>query len=228
MKKLVMAAAVFSGLSLFGMESDSPVPNKFDTYVRRSATEVAAGRNYDDFSTQPFKERLLEEVGDDQTALKAFELFYTRYFVKVWKYWKKNNGHMRSDNAERFLDLLALAAPIMNLNESDRMYVKEIVDTVGSNSYVDYYKPRFPQFCCEMYFCIAWDTKNKGGTINPDILLSRICENVSADIANYQTWPLNEEMLKLMIIFGCGEDIGVMDCRFDFYIKWIDGKDSTE
>jgi hypothetical protein len=234
MKKLVMAAAVFSGLSLFGMEGGSPVSNEFDTYVRGWATEVTSPlsereeRDYDDFSTQPFKERLLKEIGDDQAALKAFELFHAHDFVELWKHWKENKGHMLPDNAARFLDLSALAAPIININESDRIYVKEIVDTVGSKSYVDYYMPKFPQFCCEMFFCIAWDTDQNDCCKNQNELLSRLCKKVSANIANHQEWVLSKEMLKLMILFGCGEDIGEMHCKFDFYIKWIDGKDSTK
>jgi hypothetical protein len=142
--------------------------------------------------------------------------------VELWKYLKKNKKHMLPDNAARFLDLSALAARIINVNESDRIYVKEIVDAVGRRNYVPYYLPKFPQFCCEMFFCLAADTDDHHG------LPSRLCQNVSSDIANHQKWELSDEMLKLVIFFGSGEDIGEMDCKLDFSIMWIDDKDSTK
>jgi hypothetical protein len=227
MKKLVIAAAVLSSFSSFGMESSSSIPDELGTYVNGWAKEFAGpfseaeGRDWSNFSTKPFTERLQREIGDDPLALHAFKLFHAHDFVELWKYWKENKVHMLRDNVARFLDLSALAARIININESDRIYVKEIVDIVGRKNYIPYYLPRFPQFCCEMFFCLAADTDDHHD------LLSRLCQNVSSDIANHQTWELNDAMLKLMIFFGSGEDIGEMDCNLDFRIMWIDDKDST-
>jgi hypothetical protein len=232
MKKLVVTAALLSCFASFGMESDLPVPNEFDNYVRGWAKGLAdplseiEGRDYDDFSTLPFEERLRKEIGNDPLALEAYNLFLAHDFVELWKYWKENNKRMLPDNAQRFLDLSALAARIININEHDRMYVKEIVDTVGRKSYVEYYMPRFPQFCCEMFFCVAIDTDQKDCAKNQYELLSRLCGNISADIANHQKWELSDE--KVMILFGCGEDVGEIDCKLDFDIMWIDDKDSTK
>jgi hypothetical protein len=63
-----------------------------------------------------------------------------------------------------------------------------------------------------MFSCTAVDT-------NPHELLSCLLRDVSYDIANHQKWKSNENMLKLMIIFGSGEDIGELGYKHDFCIK---------
>jgi hypothetical protein len=232
-KKLVITAtAVLFGFASFGMEKTSR--EKLDDYVCEWSANFTAPfekrckMNYDDFITEPFKAKLREEIGDDSSAQEGFNLFHAHDFVGLWKHWKENNSKMLPENAARFLDLSALATPIINTDENNRLLAGEIVDIVGKEKYNSSYTyiPRFPQFSYEMFFCIMRDTKRS--TSNPEELLSHLCEYICSDIVNNSTWSLIKEEQTLLKIAGCREDIGEMDCIFNFSRMWLEDKDSED
>jgi hypothetical protein len=221
MKKLVIATAVavLSGFASYAMEKTSL--EKLNDYICEWSEELIAPisaerieRECEEFSTDPFKEKLQKEIGDDPLAQDAFKLFHAYDFVGLWKYWEQNNNHMLPNNAARFRDLLALAAPIINDNESDRPIVKKIITLVGKEKCIPYYIPQFPQFGYEMFFCIMKDTE--WGTKNPKESLSRLCEHICYDIADNSIWPLVKEERILLMIVGSREDNGELMCRGRF------------
>ncbi|MDR3180056.1 MAG: hypothetical protein LBT70_04115, partial [Holosporaceae bacterium] len=130
MKKLAIAtAAILYCFASFGMENNLPVQDEFDTYVRGWAKELAAplsereDRDLNEFSTVPFKKKLLDEIGNDSLAQEEFKLFHTHDFVGLWKHWGESRDRMLPNNAEKFRDLLILSAPIINAEKSKEPYV---------------------------------------------------------------------------------------------------------
>jgi hypothetical protein len=233
MKKLVVTAtAVLFGSSLFAMEKNSR--EKLDDYVREWSANFTAPfekrckMNYDDFITEPFKAGLLEEIGDDSSAEEAFNLFHAHDFVGLWKHWKENNSNMLPENAARFLDLSALATPIINTDENNRLFVGEIVDLVGKEKYNSSYTyvPQFPRFSYEMFFCVMVDSDCGAKFLNE--LLSHLCEYICGDISDNSMWSLIEEERNLLEIVGIREDddVGGMDCMSNFGKIWLETKDS--
>jgi hypothetical protein len=93
MKKFAVTAAVPSCFVSFGMGKTTF--DKFNDYVCEWSEELTAlvsadriKRKHSEFSTDLFKEKLREEIGNDTLAQEAFKLFHGRDFVGLWKHWK--------------------------------------------------------------------------------------------------------------------------------------------
>ncbi|MDR1236082.1 MAG: hypothetical protein LBJ96_03670 [Holosporaceae bacterium] len=232
MKKLVITAtAVLFGSSLFAMKTSR---EKLDDYVCEWSEEFTApisaertDRDWDEFSTEPFKAGLLEEIGDDSFAREAYDLFHAHDFVGLWKHCKQNNSNMLPENAAKFLELSALAAPIINIEESDRPLAGEIVNFVGKEKYNSSYTyiPQFPRFSYEMFFCVMVDIDCGAKPHNE--LLSHLFEYICGDISDNSVWSLVEKERALLRVVGVREDddVGGTDCISDFGRMWLSDED---
>jgi hypothetical protein len=231
MKKLAVAAAVLSCSISFGMVKTTL--DKFNAFVSEWSEELTAPvsaerieRDWDEFSTAPFKEKLQEEIGDDSLAQEAFKLFQGRDFVGLWNLWKEHNKTMSADNAGKFLDILILLAPILNEKESDRPIVKELVHIAGGGKSACNYVPQFQQFSYEMFFCLMVDSM--WGSKSYDEFLSQMCEGICGNIGctKNDSWPSREKELSLRLIVGCREDDTNL-CSFRFSAMW-ENEESSE
>ncbi|MDR1235799.1 MAG: hypothetical protein LBJ96_02220 [Holosporaceae bacterium] len=213
MKKLVITAtAVLFGSSLFAMEKTSR--EKLDDYVSKWSEEFTASisaertdGDWDEFSTEPFKAELLEEIGDDSPAREAFQFFHAHDFVGLWKHWEQNNNAMSQDNAVRFRDLLILAIPFINSKRSGKPFEKKITDLAGGEEKVRGYCTKYPQFSYEMFFCAMVDSDRN--TKPHSEMLSQICERICHGISERSDWQLKEKEFDLMEIVGLREDVGI-------------------
>jgi hypothetical protein len=230
MKKLAVTAAVLSCSISFSMEKTTF--DKFNDYVSEwSAKFTAPFRercdiNFEEFSTDSFKDKLLEEIGDDPLAQEAFKLFQGRDFVGLWNHWEKHNKSMLADNAGKFLDVLILLAPIINAEESNRQIVKKLVHIAGGGKNAYNYIPQFQRFSYEMFFCLMVDSK--WGSKNYDEFLSQMCEGICRNTSriNNDSWPLQKKELSLRLIVGCREDATNL-CFSRFYAMW-ENEESSE
>jgi hypothetical protein len=227
MKKLVVAAAVLFNFVSSGMDQFNDYVLKWSAKVTAPARDRWGTLNRDDFSTKPFKDKLLGEMNDDHHAQKAFELFHEHDFTVFSEYWIQNNSNMLPENAGKFKDLVILSAIISNLIDIDLQgehgvhiepyasNVKKIIKIAGGLNNVSSYNPQFPQFSFEMFFCVTIDTQRGGGDNDP--LISQASKEICSDIyEGEEKWPLKEEKWNILGIVGCREDAGGGGGRMDF------------
>jgi hypothetical protein len=229
MKKLTAAViAVLCNFVSFGMENAADVFEKLDRHIHKWSAKLIApvkerwNPNGEKFTTAPFKDKLLAEIGEDPAAREAFKLFHEHNFPKCWEYQRDHNHEMSPDNSEKFKDLLMLAAPVIDLTDGTESCVREIILTSDKPDIIEKIRDvlsrvsEFPRFSWEMFFCLTADTKWGSETCNS--LLSQAGKEICRSIADRSCWPLKEEEEKLLRITGQCEG------ALDFYGEGDDAK----
>jgi hypothetical protein len=161
----------------------------------------------------PIKNNLLEEIGNDCSALEAFDLFHSHDFTKLITHWIENNQNMSAENAERFKGLLIAIAPMLvpdymsaiepEILEQEEDIQKIIAIVGGDRMAIRKDAIKFPQFCFEMVFCAMSDTHLER---NP--VLSQSCECVCECICDELEWDGNDKAAELIRIVGWRGDEG--------------------
>jgi hypothetical protein len=177
-------------------------------------------------TTDPVKQKLRGEIGDDQVAIVAFELFQQHDFPGYINFWFKNKLAMRDDNADKLRDLLVLLAPVINMDKTNESWVLKIVNEAGGARMACDYVPVFSQFCYEMFLCVTLDTSGEAiGKYNGK--LSQGAEVLCEAIARNSEWELKEEELKFLGIVGFRESEGGWECIRDFKNQWCPSEESS-
>jgi hypothetical protein len=206
---------------------DTPMLNALTEYFDEWFPEFSPlhpdcrDRDWDEFSTEPLKNKIFEEIGNDEFGQNALGIFFQHNFVELLEYWEENNANMLFENSEKFKDLLIRLAPVINLNESDKQYVQRIVNIAGDAKSVFHYVPKSwqsAQFCYETFFCVMVDEmKNKER--NTRLFLA--CKSRCSDIAAVSDWPLKANELVFLENAGYYEDFsGGSRCLWKFARDW--------
>ncbi|MDR1289148.1 MAG: hypothetical protein LBJ77_02015 [Holosporales bacterium] len=170
-------------------------------------------------TTEPVKQKLLGGIGNDPLSVKAFELFHQHRFLEFTDHCISNLSDMFQSNTDRFRDLLIKAAPVINLVDGREPYIRQIIGIAGGARNVSNYIPIFPQFCYEMFLCVALDTSGEAeGEYNGK--LSQAAEVTCGAIARNSDWPLKPEELKFLQAVGLREDAGGSGCIRGFIKQW--------
>ncbi|GHU17822.1 hypothetical protein FACS189472_05250 [Alphaproteobacteria bacterium] len=172
------------------------------------------------FSIDPYKDKLREEIGDDKPAIEAFDLFHQCKFSDLVDYWDLNNSNMKSENAERFKEMLLVSAAIIERQVYDGFTLRgrepecpsvlKIISIVGGDRTAVTWKTiKYPQFCFEMMFSLtvdiaSWSIGTRKHCTPPK--LAQSCMSICSDLCYSLNWPIKEDEVYLTNIFPCIED----------------------
>lgn len=170
-------------------------------------------------TTDPVKQKLLKEIGDDPQAIEAFKLFHEHSFVEFTDCCISNFSMMLQANADKFREVLFEVAPVINLVNGSEPCIQKIIGIAGGARNVSNYIPTFPQFCYEMFLCLALDTSGEA-VGKSDRKLSQAGVVTCEAIAHNSEWPLRAKELKFLEVVGCREDAGGSECICDFKEQW--------
>jgi hypothetical protein len=111
-KLLVIVVGVFSLFSSSSMVR--PCRQKLNEYMSSyNSHRDNAPFDYVPIDSAIIKNALLEEIGNDEHARKAYKLFQEGNYQELLKYLIKNNAQMDPDNAQRFKEMLIWATSIV-------------------------------------------------------------------------------------------------------------------
>jgi hypothetical protein len=196
---------------------------KFETYVREWGEYVEIwDKDEPDglpFSTRIFKNKLLNEIGDDPHAIAAFEFFHQHHFLQFVDHCVNNLVSMLQNNAERFKDLLITSAPVINFVENSASCIRKIIDIAKGSKNVHDHVPTFSQFCYEMLFCVMVDTEDTEPEGTEGWVISQACERLCCEID--LTGPLAKGERRLLEIVGLRESEEGSECKEYFELKWL-------
>jgi hypothetical protein len=180
------------------------------------------------FTTDPFKHKLLEEIGDDPLAAEAFELFHQHHFLEFTDHCISSLSSMSHVNADRFRELLFKAAPVINLVDGSEPWIRKIIDIAGGarNVYDNALRDsQSSQFCFEMLFCVMVDTDENPPEGTKGCVISQACESRCSGIVNPLRWPLAEKERELISIVDRREDEGGFGSAGIFMDMWCPDED---
>ncbi|MDR1289147.1 MAG: hypothetical protein LBJ77_02010 [Holosporales bacterium] len=175
------------------------------------------------FTTDPFKHKLLGEIGNDPPALKAFELFHQFRFFEFTDHCISGFGNMSQANADRFRELLFKAAPVINLVDGSEPWIRKIIDLAGGarNVYDNALRDsQASQFCFEMLFCVMVDTDGYPPERTKGCVISQACESMCSGIVETDLWPLAAKERELVRIVDLREDEGGFGSAGTFRTIW--------
>ncbi|GHU20096.1 hypothetical protein FACS189472_10870 [Alphaproteobacteria bacterium] len=205
--------AVFSAVLYCSVSFGMKIEPAFESYVHEWSAKLTAPAeeswgniNYNEFKTDLFKEKLLQETTNDPLCAGALELFFLQDFAGFLAYWEKEGAHMLLDNKKKCEELLILVAPVIYYNAINKPFVDRIKQLVGGAKEILSYEARFPQFSYEALFCIMVDAEN--GTPRK-ALLAKACEKRCEEIMECSPdWRLKKAEFNLMRIMPLCEDFG--------------------
>jgi hypothetical protein len=180
------------------------------------------------FTTDPFKHKLLEEIGDDPIAVEAFELFHQFRFFEFTLYCINNFSKMLQANADRLRELLFKAASVINLIDGSKPYIQKIIDIAGGARNVYDHALRdsqFSQFCFEMLFCVMVETDGNPPEGTKGCVISQACESRCSGIVETDLWPLAAKERELISIVDLREDEGGFGSEGIFRSMWCPDED---
>jgi hypothetical protein len=180
------------------------------------------------FTTDPFKQKLRDEIGADPIAIRAFELFHQHKFTDVVDCWETYTDSMTKLNSSKFFYILMSLAPILNLTTDNSHYVEKIVQIAGGAKNIYNYLlhgPDFLQFCFEMFFCVMVDSDEGAGETS-DYQLSRASESICEWFAEGSQGAISADEINLMDIVGIREAEGGYGCISDFKREWCSNEDN--
>jgi hypothetical protein len=232
-KKILFAVA-----GAFLSSSSSFCMDELSDYIKEYNSRIKNFERLDDFCSDPFKKKLLSDIGGDICAQQAFGLFHThtqkddlRNFID---FVLENYKNMTEENSQRFKEILILIAPIVNIYESVGIidedgehfdttqylgYTSKITSFVGGNEAVTSKIFKHSRFCHGMMFC-AWIDSDSDQLFE---LLKCVCSNIYHAL----DWPEKEEETNLWDILGLREsDHGKCDAT-DVWLNW-NGQGQTE
>jgi hypothetical protein len=199
------------------MEQTESMASKLSAYIAEW-NEILSDvcRRCDEFSVVPYKNKLLEEIGNDDFAREAFYLFHNYDFTRLINYWIENHQNMNEENAERFKGLLIAIAPMLlpdympgtiepEIFEQEKDIQKIIAIVGGDRMAIRKGDIKFPRFCFEIMFCALVDTDMRGCGFE---LLSQSCKCICESLCQGFEWNGKNEEAALMRIVDLCEDVG--------------------
>jgi hypothetical protein len=152
-KLLFIAVGVFSLFSAFSM--DRPCCQELDAYV----SSYNSHRDFAPIDSDIFKKAILEKIGADQLALQAYKLFNEDKYQELLDHWLENSSAMRSDNAQRFKEMLILITGVIAIEDDFgswgtwyNPWQEKILRVVGDQNNVTKDTFHHFRFCYELAF----------------------------------------------------------------------------